>query len=258
MTDTMKRYFWILLAILAFAGCKNDKKKTADKPSKEPTAKVYEAPTLQETKLSETINNTEEMSTCDIEIDVEYYEGGNPEVTEAINDVILRATFGDDCADMGFDEAKEYTYGRFMADMSEGIMGEYNEYTLYGSFSDEYENYLNYTVSQYEYFGGVHGMDTLREYVFDKTTGALVTEDDLFVPGYENVLSKRMTDSLRNQMGEEFEFIDVDEVEPNGNFIISPNGITWLFNAYEIASYAMGAIDVTLSWDELQDLLKQK
>ena len=43
---------------------------------------------------------------------------------------------------------------------------------------------------------------------------------------------------------------------PNGNFSVGKEGITWYFNPYDIAPYALGVIDVTLSWDQLKPLLK--
>ncbi|MBO6013769.1 MAG: DUF3298 domain-containing protein, partial [Bacteroidales bacterium] len=39
------------------------------------------------------------------------------------------------------------------------------------------------------------------------------------------------------------------------NFFFTPKGITFVFQQYEIAPYAMGLISVTLTWDELQPLL---
>ncbi|MBO7378962.1 MAG: DUF3298 domain-containing protein, partial [Bacteroidales bacterium] len=38
------------------------------------------------------------------------------------------------------------------------------------------------------------------------------------------------------------------------NFFFTPKGITFVFQQYEIAPYAMGLISVTLTWDELQPL----
>lgn len=252
----MKRYLWILLAVLALAGCKNDKKKSHSEKAPKPVPEVS-APIVQETTLSETLEGSDGMASLEIDVDVQYYQGGSPEVTDAINEVILGATFGDNYAGQSFEEAKESLYKTFMSDIYEGMMSDYNEYTLYGSFSGEYDKYICYEVFENEFFGGAHGMDTMRAYVFNKDTGALVTEEDLFVPGYERLLSERMAKALREDLGEDFEYVSEEGIAPNGNFILDQDGISYIFNPYEIASYAMGTLTATVSWDDLQDILKQ-
>ena len=46
------------------------------------------------------------------------------------------------------------------------------------------------------------------------------------------------------------------EPVPNGNFGVSEEGVTWTFNPYEIAPYALGIIDLTVSWADLKPYLK--
>lgn len=44
--------------------------------------------------------------------------------------------------------------------------------------------------------------------------------------------------------------------EPNGNFAVSEEGVTWTYNPYEIAPYSMGIIDLTVTWADLKPYLK--
>lgn len=44
--------------------------------------------------------------------------------------------------------------------------------------------------------------------------------------------------------------------EPNGNFSVSEEGVTWTYNPYEIAPYAMGAIELAVRWSDLKPYLK--
>ena len=48
----------------------------------------------------------------------------------------------------------------------------------------------------------------------------------------------------------------VDTIPFTENFIISETGITFFYNAYEIASYADGDSDYYLSYSQLGDMLK--
>ena len=48
----------------------------------------------------------------------------------------------------------------------------------------------------------------------------------------------------------------VDEISPNGNFSVGENGVTFIFNQYEIAAYAFGVIEITIPADEIKPFLK--
>ena len=54
------------------------------------------------------------------------------------------------------------------------------------------------------------------------------------------------------------EKFSIDEIFPNGNFLIDDNGITYTFNEYEIAAYVVGATNVHLPYEEIQYLLKKE
>lgn len=51
--------------------------------------------------------------------------------------------------------------------------------------------------------------------------------------------------------------IDIKSVVPNGNFCFTKQGITWQFNPYEIAPYALGSFTVEIPWSELRPYLKK-
>ena len=94
--------------------------------------------------------------------------------------------------------------------------------------------------------------------MFDLTTGEIVTEADLFAEGYEEAVADLLAASL------EVYLADIDEdpemmfsmPEPNDNFAVSEEGITWTYNPYEIAPYSMGIIDLTVSWADLKPYLR--
>ena len=50
------------------------------------------------------------------------------------------------------------------------------------------------------------------------------------------------------------EMLFIQEVEPNDNFYITEDGVTFIYNHYEIAPYAMGIIKITIPWNELEGL----
>jgi len=142
----------------------------------------------------------------------------------------------------------------------EGVsfMGLTWEDEVIGTFSGSHGDIISYVLYSYAYLGGAHGSWGNFVTNFNMKDGSIVTEDDLFVPDYKEELSKILTDHLFDAVGdqESYDILFVKEVEPNGNFEVSEEGISYLYNPYEIGPYAIGMITVTVPWQELEHILK--
>lgn len=126
-------------------------------------------------------------------------------------------------------------------------------------------DFVNIAISNYIYEGGAHGSNTVRYYNITRKTGSVISEMDLFNEGYEDELSKVMVECLLQSLHktspadlESEGFFDSEKIRPNGNFIINEKGLTYCFNEYEIAPYAMGTIFITIPYEKLDALLKQE
>lgn len=124
---------------------------------------------------------------------------------------------------------------------------------------------ISYTVSFSTYTGGAHGASAYNNHVVDLKTGDLVTESDLFIANYQDLLAEMLVDALVKDFEvsapadlENIGFFSVEEIFPNGNFLITEHGLTYTFNQYEIAAYAVGPINVLLPYDELEIILKRE
>ncbi len=122
---------------------------------------------------------------------------------------------------------------------------------------------ISFTVHTESYTGGAHGAHANRNHVINLHTGAFITESDIFVDNFQDRLAQMMVSKIAEQNKltdpkelENIGFFSIDEIYPNGNFLIDADGITYTFNEYEIAAYVVGAIDVHLSYKELSPLLK--
>ena len=51
-------------------------------------------------------------------------------------------------------------------------------------------------------------------------------------------------------------YFSIEEIFPNGNFLIDEKGITYTFNEYEIAAYVVGPTHVCIPFEEISYLLK--
>lgn len=127
-----------------------------------------------------------------------------------------------------------------------------------GFFAGEYRGIVSYVVYTYNYEGGAHGNESELSINFDAATGDVVEEEDFFLPGYETRLGSLLTMHLESSFTnpEDYDMLFMKEIQPNGNFRVSPLGVTYTYTPYEIGPYSLGTINVTVSWEEVEDILR--
>ena len=99
--------------------------------------------------------------------------------------------------------------------------------------------------------------------MIDLNAAKPLTEEDLFVDGFAEPMAQILVDQIAKQNDvtdpkelENLGFFSIDEIFPNGNFLVDDKGITYSFNEYEIAAYAVGLTQVTLPYAEIRHLLR--
>lgn len=142
-------------------------------------------------------------------------------------------------------------------------------FSYYEMSSDEIaynkNDILSYTVNFDNYTGGAHGAHSFSNHVINLKTGEVIEEEDIFIENYQDDLAQILVDRIAKQNNvdnpkelENVGFFSVEEIFPNGNFLIDDYGITYTFNEYEIAAYVVGATNVHLPYEEIQYLLKRE
>lgn len=115
-----------------------------------------------------------------------------------------------------------------------------------------------YTGTYNDYTGGSHGQFGIGCDVFDLTTGSVLTEEDLFIDDFFSPLCDLLEEAVEANVPGEDKDLLFGTPEPNGNFSVSEDGITWVYNPYEIAAYASGVIELPVSWETLKPLLQPR
>ena len=261
----MKRYLLILAAVsaaLLLAGCNRGIKTST-------TSHEGKTPLSEGSDVGYTYSYS-----------MEYLTGGLPqEVIDRINAAIIQRDILFTEEDCGPDvpaackQWEENGITGYLADAGE-MMDEFDgedsymfnwESGIEGGFLpyDKARGLLTYCCESTDYMGGAHGMYAESYTVFDTKTGDVLTEDDLFNDGWDETLPEMLSDQLYEEyadLAEEME-ADIEDIffgppYPNGNFAPGKNGITWYYNPYDIAPYVAGVISVTLSWKQLEPILK--
>lgn len=207
-----------------------------------------------------------------IEIGAEYPSGGlKAEAAENIREAITSGLFGEKYSSLGIEEAieaykndKVEEYRELNLPLAESGNGSapasagWSDHVS-GKVTGVHDGIMSYTVTRYAFTGGAHGMTEEKAMNFHMKTGNLLTEEDFFKEGYKDalpeILSSRLASSIANPADTSMLF--TREIGPNGNFSISEDGVTYIYNQYEIGPYAMGIIRVTVPWDELEGLYWQ-
>ncbi len=241
----------------------------------------------RETEVATYENNYEQTLVQDdsasvrISHSIEYYKSfnGGKALRKKINDAIVRSCFGEEYAGLTVEKASDAISDTLIAGYQKDAGQSYDEYQAYskdnendyswtpatfcnwyyntvGRFGEAYMGLQTYQVLSESYTGGAHGMYYSIPYIIDMKTGEIVTENDLFQPGYVAPVTGLIKAKLEREQGSDsFEGMFQDGMVPNGKCGISGEGITWFYQPYEIASYAEGIIKVTIDWTELKPYL---
>lgn len=109
---------------------------------------------------------------------------------------------------------------------------------------------MSYACNIYTYTGGAHGLGVKSCYVYDFYENVEITLNNIFkdeaIPEILSLIKQEL--SHRDYA----ESISMDDVNVTENFYVDKDGISWVYNPYEIAPYALGEIEVKLPYSEIE------
>jgi hypothetical protein len=170
--------------------------------------------------------------TASYSIDVEYRHFGNPVVDAKVEAEVQKAVaaFRTDAAN--FDptvESRPYTFDGEVADFNSG-----------GSI-------VSQRINLYQDTGGAHGMPIVLALNYDAVTGEEITLDNaLSLIGYSlQTVADSALAQLKREFGESV-FLDGATAKPENysTFIVGPDNVTFIFQAYQVVAYAAGMPEV--------------
>ena len=113
------------------------------------------------------------------------------------------------------------------------------------------------------YEGGAHSVNQRTTMNFDVQTGRLMGLNDIFVPGYENLLNTVLQKALCEKVGADglaalhkMGYLVGMDMFPAENFILNDETITFIYNPDEIASADKGTTELIISLNALKPILK--
>lgn len=254
----------VLGTIMLCVGCGNDGK-----------GGLIEFETVSAEK---TVSITSEQGApqCKVQIEIASAVESQGERAEAVNEAVAMRLLDVESASLrtaadSFANAYTKSYQRNFAPLYREDSGDPRKrkwYEYHYNVTSEVSNgrfgvtVYRATVDYYE--GGAHGVNQRIVMNFDNETGRLLRLADVFAAGYEQPLSLLLTAKLL----EKTDTKNVDELRQKGilysmdmfpteNFVLDKDGITFIYNAYEIAPYEQGIIELNIDYGECKEILQE-
>lgn len=201
-------------------------------------------------------------TTCTtIDIHLLNFKCDDPLVTEQVNnfivkEVIKNCSFENNLKYKTIDELINYVKNT----EKEEDLGY--ELGVYCNLISTHDNMLCISIGEYSYgYGAAHPNHSGRYYNFNLSTGKLIKLNTLFKSGFlEKLTQIAKKDFLKQNNNKdqdwEMEWGDgVFEFKLNDDFTLTPKGIIFSFDPYEIACYAAGDSEVMIAYEEIKDLI---
>ena len=124
-------------------------------------------------------------------------------------------------------------------------------------------NLTTLETNSYTFQGGAHGGSYMFFINWDTKANKDLTLDDLLVNDYNIKLNEVADTIFRKQekltdtssLDKDYFFKD-NKFKLNRNFLITPLGLRFVYNIYEIKPYAAGRTEIIISYDKIKSLLK--
>lgn len=218
-------------------------------------------------KLEDTAKtfNTDEDILCRDSVDMLLPEKVYGHDTQALRDTIMLTAFdtiaSPEQASRHFFDSAVSELGYSYHEVGDTIPGGESDgmVLIQGNVLNLSPRLLTYSVSRYVYYpGAAHGLTTTEYITYVLDQEKVLTLNDLFTPeGLEKLPT--IINSRAKQLEPSIGPTDkITSLPSQGNFYISLNDvITFVYQPYEVASYAQGAIQISFYPTELTEYLSQ-
>ena len=258
----MKKFFILLPLFLFLLGCGSNDEST----------KFEVATADKAVKLSSDANSP----SCSVHVELSYASEANGHKAEIINNIIEDRLLN--MQDLTMQQAADSFANEYTSNYQTHLLPLYRQdhndekklewynfhYIIKTSVEQGYKNASVYHVFLDYYEGGAHSINQHLTLNFEQQTGRQLALSDIFVPGYEQRLSDQLQEALCENVGvnsvkelKDQGYLYSMDMFPSENYILGKETITFIYNPYEIAPYEKGAIELTLPYSQLDDILNK-
>lgn len=226
------------------------------------------------------LDNDSTQPSCNLKISFVYpSEYKDPTVLKSLQDIFTSCYFDESYAGLSPENAikkyEDYYVERYKEDARIFSRDNY-EHDGSETYSSYYEidsnvitfnkgGILSFQTNQTNYKGGADSYELIRNYSIDIKNAKLIMEDDLFNEGYDKVFNTIFRDYLLQTHKvktvydlENLGYFGIEEMTPNGNFMLDDKGITYIFNKGEYSGYKVNPIKISINYKDIKPLIKEE
>jgi hypothetical protein len=227
--------------------------------------------------LTAKLTREESSPQCTVHLNVAYAVGKESKAAQEINKAVMQRLLDMEGQDMvqavdsfankyAHDYQKNFAplYREDRGDEAKRAWYEYR-YSVDTETRAGQEGILVYVATLEYYEGGAHSINQRLIMNFDEATGRQVNLSDVFVPGYEG----RLNELLLKELMDYADAKSLDELHEKGflysmdmfapeNFVLDEDKVTFVYNPYEIAPYPAGIIELSVDYDDMEDIMKKE
>ena len=234
---------------------------------------------------------TEDASSpfCDFSVDYTYLDEEGDSIATLINRTIQGEFLGNNYASLTPEEAvdsfmnvyirdyRKETGELYQVDRAKGTSDEeipawYNQtYSLVTFIEEGHGGTINVSANVFVDTGGAHPHQWSQWLNFDFESGKLLTKDDVFLASAKADIERMLLDHLMLMQAEIYPdeslktledlqqkgFLQMTNMYIPDNFLLHKEGVSFLFNRYDIAPYSAGEIVIEIPYEEIGYCLKQ-
>ncbi|MDN3583030.1 DUF3298 and DUF4163 domain-containing protein [Mucilaginibacter flavus] len=149
------------------------------------------------------------------------------------------------------------------AKKSDPRLGMFYELNSYAKILMQDSSITTLEIGGYNYTGGAHGASITTFINWNTKANKSITLNDLFTAGYagklkiiaESIFRKEEKLSDTASLARDYFFKD-NKFALNDNFLITPIGLKFIYNQYEIKPYAAGQTELFIPYTQLKSLLQ--
>lgn len=234
-----------------------------DEPLEISSKKKIYSKKFEKTHYNKDFNNSYTLS-------IEFQITENYKNSENINSKIRNLVFSDDENGINYNStlpdsssfSKLFEYKKQLAD--EDVIGDFDYYENRKiELINDFTNIFSFSYSIDYYTGGAHPNYNIAFFNINLENGKEIEIED-FITDIEqlNIIAESIFfkehEINQSSIGESGYWFENNKFRLNNNFAIKKDGILFLFNTYEIASYAEGAIELFIPYEKISDILYLK
>jgi hypothetical protein len=188
---------------------------------------------------------------------------GQKKLNDSVMARLLSLFMQDDKRDTSLDQLAAHFLSAYKEDKQDPKYPVFYTLDSYCKVLKQDSSLLTLETGGYAFEGGAHGASYTYFSNWDTKANKLIGLDDLFNSGYAGKLKQagekifrkdeKLSDTASLANGY---FFKDNQFALNNNFLITPTGLRFLYNQYEIKSYAQGTTSVFIPYAQIRSLLR--